>query len=277
MKANNLSICIPYKGCDKDCQYCISKMTGYMKSDEPLFFHNLVKARKLADVTGVTSVSITGKGEPTLNLSSIRGVCSYFKDHSIELQTNGLKLKESALYDYDLIKVLSGLGIDIFAISMDRISDFEDMKEVISEIKSYGKLVRITLNVTDMLPDPRVFSFTDYISLCQEVGVDQFSLRQITIANNTERNETHEWIEKHAENNKYYQLLIKQFSDNAYSYQFIRALPYGAKLYDVNGISFTYFNYCIQDSSNGEDIRSLIYDEQGHLGTSWVSKAGRIF
>lgn len=34
MQANNLTICVPFKGCDMkgNCQeFCVSKMTGYMK------------------------------------------------------------------------------------------------------------------------------------------------------------------------------------------------------------------------------------------------------
>ena len=41
MRANNLTISVPYKGCDKDCPYCVSKMTGYMESDKEAFVYKL--------------------------------------------------------------------------------------------------------------------------------------------------------------------------------------------------------------------------------------------
>ena len=66
MKANNISISIPNKGCRKNCSYCVSKMTGYMKTDKELFINNRHKARRLAEMSEVSSVSITGKGEPSL-------------------------------------------------------------------------------------------------------------------------------------------------------------------------------------------------------------------
>jgi hypothetical protein len=57
----------------------------------------------------------------------------------------------------------------------------------------------------------------------------------------------------------------------------IMRLPYGATLYMVEGVSCTHFDYCIQDSNNDNDIRSLIFHEDGHLSTSWYgSNYGRI-
>ena len=69
------------------------------------------------------------------------------------------------------------------------------------------------------------------------------------------------------------------FSKDKYEYVYpiIRKLPFGATVFDINGVSFTYFDYCVQESSNDETIRSLIYQEDGHLYTSWNSKASIIF
>jgi len=33
MKAQTLALCLPYEGCDKDCPYCVSKMTWAPKVD----------------------------------------------------------------------------------------------------------------------------------------------------------------------------------------------------------------------------------------------------
>jgi len=58
---------------------------------------------------------------------------------------------------------------------------------------------------------------------------------------------------------------------------FVRSIPFGAKIYDINGISLTYFEYCIQESSSDSNIRSLIYREDGHLYTSWDKLGSIIF
>lgn len=276
MKANNLSIAIPNKGCDKLCHYCVSNMTGFTDANEELFEINLKKAKKMADTAGVTSVSITGKGEPTLNMNMVKRICEHFQEHPIEIQTNGLRLAQSL----DGVDQLCMAGVDIFALSMDKLSDFEDMKSVIERVHYMGRTVRVTMNVTDMLPHPKNFGFMNYMLKCGEYNADQFSFRQITIPYGTDETATHIWIRQHAENNTYYEHLIAQFNDiqeREYKYPLIRILSYGAKLYDVGGISFTYFDYCIQDSAGIDDIRSLIYQEDGHMYTSWASKASRLF
>ena len=81
------------------------------------------------------------------------------------------------------------------------------------------------------------------------------------------------------EDKSYYEELVKGLNalTKAKDCIFLRTLPYGAKLYDIYGISVTYFDYCIQDSSNEDDLRSLIFQEDGHLNTNWNSEAGRIF
>ena len=40
MKAQTLAISVPNYGCNKNCPYCVSKMTGYLKSNESLFLDN---------------------------------------------------------------------------------------------------------------------------------------------------------------------------------------------------------------------------------------------
>lgn len=287
MKVNNLSISIPNKGCKKNCLYCVSRMTGYMTADESLFIRNLTKARRIADRSQVSSVSITGKGEPMLNADMVREVVREFVDFPVELQTCGLELAD----DTSLVDLLTLEGVDIFALSFDRWSDFESMKYVIERINCMNRTVRVTMNVSDMLVKPfeeagsRMPEFMDYISECKKYGIQQFSFRNLSIPTGTPKdNKTAQWIEKHVLNNKYYQDLIHQFecARNAGIISgdvfMIRDLNYGARLYDVEGISFTYFDYCVQDlSRNSEDIRSLIYQEDGHMYTTWNSLAGRIF
>ena len=88
MKANNLSISIPNKGCNKSCPYCVSKIAPNVENNEKLFIKNIHKVKKMADITGVTSVSITGKGEPTLNMSNVYDVLHTLTEYVTELQTN---------------------------------------------------------------------------------------------------------------------------------------------------------------------------------------------
>jgi len=48
MRANNLTICVPNRGCDKNCKYCISKMTFEPESNYQLMVRNAKKVAKIA-------------------------------------------------------------------------------------------------------------------------------------------------------------------------------------------------------------------------------------
>ncbi len=59
---------IPFNGCDKNCPYCVSRMTGYLKTDEKLLERDLAKVKKLSEMCDISSVLVTGKGDPLLNI-----------------------------------------------------------------------------------------------------------------------------------------------------------------------------------------------------------------
>jgi len=56
----------------------------------------------------------------------------------------------------------------------------------------------------------------------------------------------------------------------------IRELP-NLRIYDYKGLSVSSSDYCMQDESGADDIRSLIFMEDGHLYTNWNSKASILF
>lgn len=273
MKANNLSISVPNKGCDRDCPYCISKMTGYSTANEDLLERNLKKVKNMAGKAGVTSVSLTGKGEPVLNTDWVMLFGKVFEDYPIELQTNGLILKEKTY----LVNVLYKSNIDIVAISIDNFHDLDSYLDLFTKIKEYGLTIRLTFN---LVKEVYSFSVWDILNRCIELGIDQVSFREITsptyIKNTDLAYKTKKWIEENVDRKKSSDF-VAELGAVVDESQFIRNLPYGASLYYYKGVSFTYFNYCIQDSSDGEDIRSLILYEDGHLSTTWYgSDVGRI-
>ena len=62
MKANNLSISIPFEGCDMKghcAHYCVSKMTGSLEAKPYLMYRNIPKVKKMAEIAGVTLVVVT--------------------------------------------------------------------------------------------------------------------------------------------------------------------------------------------------------------------------
>jgi hypothetical protein len=61
------------------------------------------------------------------------------------------------------------------------------------------------------------------------------------------------------------------------SSRLIRDLATGVKVYDVGGISLAISDYCIQEQDSGSNLRSLVFQEDGHLYTSWGSRASILF
>ena len=275
MTANNIAISIPYKGCDKKCPYCVSLMTGFVETNSDLFVHNIRKARYMAITSGVSSVSITGKGEPLLNKKMVLHVARQFYEFPIEVQTNGgLLRREVKKENFEFIEELCR-EIDIFAISCDTLEEVFESKKLIKAIHNNYKKVRITFNVTDLVMNN---SFDFFLETMKSLKIDQFSFRKITKANHTEKTDVHRWIDEHGGHDVYERLIDeskKYIIEN--NCQKIRNLSYGAVLYDIEGMSYTYFDYCIQDTSNEGDVRSLIYQEDGHLYTTWNSPASIVF
>jgi pyruvate-formate lyase-activating enzyme len=274
MKANNLTISIPNMGCDKNCKYCVSKCTGSVETNCTLMYRNIDKVLNLARMSQVSSVMLTGKGEPFLNLGDVYDFTRRFKEFPLEIQTNGIWLNKNR----GRISELAELGMNVIAVSVDA-GDMVllDLSHAIHEA---GMLLRVTFNVTNkeaLLPRT---SFQDLLNAARDLwGADQLTLRNIVVPNYTKHTLQSRWIKnKKNVDPRLYQCLqaelIKMCQKKGHH---IRSLPYGAEVYDLQGVAVSYSDYCIQDGNNTEDIRSLILQDDGHVYTSWASKASILF
>ena len=69
MLIQTLSIICGTRGCDARCPYCVSKMTpsqGVGVEEQEPNWRNFEIANRYARDNGVSTILITGKGEPTL-------------------------------------------------------------------------------------------------------------------------------------------------------------------------------------------------------------------
>jgi len=271
MKSNNLSISLPNKGCDKNCPYCVSKMTGYVSYNREAFWGNIKKVHKMADIAGAINILITSKGEPLLNQPELELVCSEFKEFPVEIQTNGLLL----IKDKEMIRKLAIMGVNVVAISIDKPTDFSNFKEVIRNINIEGMIVRLTIALTQ---DWDGWKFEDVMEKAQILKARQVTFRKLTIPENIvlndEAKETASWIENHALSH----MDVEQISlADLRNVSRVATLPFGVSVYNYHGIGVTLMDYCVQENHSGEDIRSLIYLEDGHLYTSWDKPGSILF
>lgn len=276
MKANNLTISIPYKGCNKGCPYCVSRSTGMVKTNEALMQKNLPKILELARRSQVSSVLLTGKGEPCLNMNAVNLLTDSFKEFPVELQTNGIWFNQHL----EAIDYLAAVGMNVIAISRDDFQDVRpsgvgwdenDFRKVVNRIISAGMILRVTFNVTK-----GEYTFKELFTHFKKIGVDQLTLRNIVAPHFTGDTLQNKWIAQNVTG--LYDKLNAELKEacNTKGHH-LRTLPYGSKVYDLDGLAVSYSDYCIQDENNTEDIRSLIFQEDGHCYSSWNSKASILF
>jgi len=299
MRAQSLTISVPYNGCDKNCPYCVSKITGTIKTNRDLMVRNANKVLNFARSAQVTSVLITGKGEPFRNFGDVLYFTRLFAEFPVEVQTNGLWLSQQVQNDaQNLFRPFTYLyeaGMNVIAVSVDDPFSWPslgprnhtDVGKITQEAHQCGMLVRVTFNVTKMLNeglneglignDSHPATFKSLMRLCHDWNVDQMTFRNIVSPNHTKETPQTKWIKKFVDPNMYERIKNEMDEACASSGFLIRVLPHGSKVYDYEGVAVSYSDYCIQDSNNTDDIRSLIYQEDGHLYTSWNSNASILF
>jgi sulfatase maturation enzyme AslB (radical SAM superfamily) len=274
VRAQNLTISIPPadKLCDKNCPYCVSRMTGYMKPNWDLIERNVMKVQYLAKAAQVTSVLFTGKGEPTLNEEALYWLMGWFEEMPMELQTNGVKLSK----DFAMLDHLAELHLDTLAVSVDDLATFVNYYELFARSKELDLVTRVTLNITNKLP--KDINFEWLVNLCKETYIDQLMLRNVVVPNNAVHSpETRKWINENVDTRMYPRLQDELKRACERDGMMLRILNFGSVVYDYKGVAVTYSDYCVQDNNNGKDIRSLIFMEDGHCYTSWNSKASILF
>ncbi len=274
MKANNLTISIDAPKCTFGCPFCVSKMTGDIPFNKKLYWRNLDKVKTLAIFSGVTNVLITSKNEPLDNIYDTIDMISYFNqsNFSVELQTNGEFLAKNP-------KVLSTLykkGLNVLAVSISKPMHLLDNQDTLTKALEEGLMTRLTIVLG---PDWRATPLWQILSYCIDNKVSQLTFRIPTIPDNpvdTEESKiVQRWIS--LQSKEFYQRIPEELKEHCEDKALVRKLSFGASVYDVKGIGVTIMDYCIQESSNGDDLRSLIYQTDGHLYTSWDKKGSILF
>lgn len=265
MKANNITICVPSCGCTRDCPYCISKMTpdamGVYKFSED----RIKRALRFAQTLGATSLLITSRGEPLLNIDDVRKVIRIANENYMptEIQTNG------DIEEY--VAELAENGLSVYAVSIDNVDQIEEQKELYKCVNENSLILRWTVVLHD---ETMKMNFMDWLRLAQSHGVRQLSFRKLTAPINPRDKQPAIWISENVHNLDSWMGELEAYIKNR---KIIRTLAFGPKVIEAETVSLTYFPYCIQESGNEEELRSLILREDGHVYTDWNSNASILF
>jgi molybdenum cofactor biosynthesis enzyme MoaA len=124
MQIQTFNILAGSEACNARCPFCISKMTPPLdvQLKEPeVNWRNFRVACRLAERCGVTTVMLTGKGEPTLfprQITRYLQAMAEFRFPIIELQSNGILLIEQSDVYSGHLRDWYDLGLTTIAISV---------------------------------------------------------------------------------------------------------------------------------------------------------------
>jgi hypothetical protein len=283
MRAQNLTISVPYKGCDKNCPYCVSKMTGRGEPNIDLMRLNTEKVLTIARHAGVTNVLFTGKGEPFLNPDELFFMLKQFKEFPCEVQTNGIELAK-ADYGWTLLEQLRLHGMNVIAISIDDLDDFATFGPLFRHVREAGMITRVALNIHKGTHHRD--GIHGYVKLCQRRGVQQIMLRKLsTPAGTPEDNPQVRWIYDNVDE-AYWSSMISRFNREREDHKahgiyprirHVRTMAHGDVIWDYEGVAVSHSDYCVQNTAPDGEIRSLIFLDDGHLYTTWNSPASILF
>lgn len=291
MKIQTLSIVVGSNACNARCPYCVSKLTGALSANTEsniIKYPKLRKACLLAQQSGVTTVLLTGKGEPTLfpgEISSYLNFLDKLDFPLIELQTNGINLKDTSdqtLQDWYL------MGLNTICLSA---ADYDsqgnedifgtdiNLWENVKRLHKIGFSVRIScVMVKDHIDS--VKELLHFINYCKENGVEQFTARPVTnISFDSLKTDcqkqlsVYNWVESNSISNSTHSEMITQMSNMGTK---LLELAHGAIVWDYNGQNVSLSN-CLTRSPNPEDIRQLIFFPDGHLKYDWEKEGAIIF
>ena len=286
MKIGTMSIVCGTSACNAKCPFCVSKMTPTADLDPThVNWRNLGVACKLAEKAGATTCLITGKGEPTLYPDLITRYIESVSNHFpfIELQTNGMKLKDLGNVSYmgkddiaprqmSYLDVWYDLGLTTVCLSAVETGyankgiygkDYPEITETVKLLHSIGFSVRLSIMMLKKYIDsPK--QVERVVNFCKEQKIKQLTLRPIARPENTD-NEISKWVANHALDDNEILNIKHRVIERATP---VLHLSHGATVYDYEGQNLCLAN-CLTTNDTDENMRQIIFFPDGTISYDW--------
>ena len=290
MKFSVFSIVAGTSRCVTVCPFCVSGELATIQNREvPKINHrNLLKGCELAKTSGVQTVMLTSRGEPTLfpdQITEYLETLEPYKFPFIELQTNGIPMARKFEKYKPYLEKWYELGLSTILISTvsnrpeingevytPRTKQYIDLPELISNLHEIGFSVRLTAICTKAWMSTSE-QIDEYLKFALENKVAQVTLRPL---NDEYRRETAQaWIDEHkmSEEDK---VRIYDFL-NTEGYKLME-LPNIGNVFDYKGqnVMFSYALTKYNDHNDGENKRNLIFFPDGQLRYEWEWEGARL-
>ena len=302
MKIGTLSLVVGDASCNAACPFCISKMTAkapptavlkaWQQSGQkrPRMYGpwintpRLLVALQFSKMANVSTVMLTGKGEPTLFPAAIGDYLKVMKTLAsdgfrsmfpfIEIQTNGFLLETKELnadlrsWEMDGLTTVSISIVDIDSKNNAKIMGQKAPSKnstLIRKLHDYGFSVRINLTLMKGAIDNWT-KLEKAILWCKSHNVEQFTFRHAAVPQGKPRNDAVlKWTLNHQISTQDKDMIRTYFTGLSTK---LLELPHGAIVADIGGQNVC-FNNCITPPS-GEDVRQLIFFPNGTLRYDWV-------
>ena len=234
-----------------------------------------VKRLEFASENGFNNIIFTGDGANLPNMDFLKVFCK--KNHEakrpfywIELHClgNNLAVRTLDILKFHGVTTISVLLNSIFSDAEN--ADFGphvNIEELCGNIKQYDFTLRLNLNLTHFYNKK---SPEEIFERANKLGADQVTFR------------VHNVPKFMPQKNKKTVIRCESVEDNILKYirakgNELGALPSGARICSVNGISTVFDNYCINTKKDPEELTELFLHENGKLYRHWHDKGSRVF
>ncbi len=282
MKIQTYTIIVGTSACNASCPYCISRMTprqGVGYKLEKTNWLNFDKACRLAQINNVSTVLLTGKGEPLLYPDQITQFLERMKSFNfpiIEIQTNGLVFGTDWKKYEPYLKKWRELGLNTIAFSVVHHekkrnkeiytpnSEYINLPEIIKKLHKLGFSVRLSCIMLKGYTDS-VEEVKRFVEKAKEWKVEQLTIRGVTTPAKSEDEEVYSWTKKR----ELTKGQIMDISDwlNRHGNK-LMTLDHGGIVYDYEGQNVCMTD-CLTIKPSTEELRQLIFFPDGHLRYDW--------
>lgn len=288
MKFKLFSVVVGTPACVASCPFCVS---GEIPSKHNMCcpevnWRNFKIAGELANRSGIDTVMLTSRGEPTLFPDQITAYLEHLQPFGfpfVELQSNCILLAQKKDYYAEYLKKWYELGLTTITISvvshkpevnqriyLPNAQSYIDLPELIEFLHSFGFSLRLTCVCCNGYTST-IEEIKQFVEFAKQNKVEQVTLRPVN--DEFRRPSAQAWIEKHKMSDEQ-KLEIKYYLDN-HATKLLEIERIGT-IYDFNGQNVCFslpLNKNTRDY-NPDNGRQLIFFPDGHLRYEWEMPGG---
>ena len=288
MKFKMFSVVVGSPACIASCPFCVSGETPNSENlkECEINWRNLKIAANLANRSNVDTVMLTSRGEPLLFPDQITEYLKHLKEFNfpfIELQTNGILLQTNEEKYDKYLKEWYEYGLTTITISVvshkpelnkknylrDK-KEYIDLPKLIKHLHDFKFCVRLTcVCCKDMMDNSK--EVAEFIEFARNNNVEQVTLRPVN--DEYRRESAHLWIldNKLTDENKND---IKNYLETNGTK--LLELERIGTIYDVDGqnVLFSLPLTKYTRDTNPENLRNLIFFQDGHIRYEWEMEGG---